>query len=158
MRRVAIIGVVVPLFGCDPAGEDRCGPRSAVVERVIDGDTVVLEGGERVRYLLIDTPEISGAEPECYGIEAMQFNADLVDGKEIELTYDEECRDRFGRLLAYVKVNDRSVNHLLVERGFACVLHIPPNGADTVDDFKALETRAKAEGRGLWGACEEAPC
>jgi micrococcal nuclease len=129
-----------------------------VVERVIDGDTVVVEGGERIRSLLIDAPEITGGSHECYGEEARQLKADLVLGREVELAYDEECRDRFGRLLAYLVVEGRDVSELLVERGFACVLHIPPNGRDRVEHFRALEARARDEQRGMWGACMEVPC
>ena len=88
----------------------------------------------------------------------MTFNTDLVLGKPIELDYDEECTDRFGRTLAYVSVGGQEVNTLLVERGFACVLHIPPNGDDRADEFDALEDAAKAAGRGLWGTCDPIPC
>jgi len=144
------------LGACDPGGDNRCGPTSAVVERVIDGDTVELDSGERVRYLMVDTPEVSGGV-ECYGEEARTFNTQLVEGQEIKLRYDVECEDRFGRLLAYVSVGDRDVNKLLIERGFACVLYIPPNGADVRPEYQALENQAKQEGAGLW-ACEETPC
>ena len=143
------------LAACDPGG--RCGPDTGVVARVIDGDTVELESGERVRYLLVDTPE-STTSVECYGPEAKGFNADLVEGAEVALLYDAECTDRFDRLLAYVSVAGREVNSILVERGFGCVLHIPPNGADRVEEFRSLQEVARAEGRGLWGACPENPC
>ena len=105
---------------------------------------------------MIDTPE-STTEIECYGEEAKAFNASLVEGVEVTLTYDVECQDRFDRTLAYVKVGDREVNSLLVERGFACVLYIPPNGADRANEFESLEAVAESENRGLWGACEEDP-
>lgn len=140
-----------------PTEPNRCGPSEAFVERVIDGDTVELAGGERVRYLLIDTPE-STSSTECFGPEATTFNRLLVEGQEVELEYDDECRDRFGRLLAYVRVGDREVNALMVERGFACVLHIPPNGQARVDSYEDLEAQAQYDDRGLWGACEERPC
>ncbi len=144
---------------CDGFGsEPLCGPTRAFVDRVIDGDTVVLEDGERVRSLLIDAPETTGGEIECFGEEATRFKADLVLGREVELIYDEQCRDRYGRLLAYLVVEGRDVSELFVERGFACVLHIPPNGADRVDHFRELEARARDEGRGMWGACLEVPC
>ena len=63
-----------------------------------------------------------------------------------------------GRLLAYVSVGGVEVNSLLVERGYACVLHIPPNGADRVVEFETLEAEAKAAGRGMWGSCEVVTC
>jgi micrococcal nuclease len=152
---------VLPLLllaaaACGGSGSE-CGPTSAHVARVVDGDTIELASGEKIRYLLVDTPE-STTEIECYGENAKQFNTDLVNDKDIELRYDVECEDRFGRLLAYVTVGGVEVNTLLVERGFGCVLHIPPDGDDRVDEFKALETEAKAALRGLWGACSPIPC
>ncbi|HUS65278.1 MAG TPA: thermonuclease family protein [Kofleriaceae bacterium] len=155
--RARCLLVAVALFGCSGEEDERCGPSSGIVARVVDGDTVELESGEKIRYLMIDTPE-STTEIECYGEEAKEFNASLVEGKEVQLEYDVECKDRFDRTLAYVTVDDREVNSLLVERGFACVLYIPPNGEGRMDDFESLEAVAEAENRGLWGACEENPC
>ena len=66
--------------------------------------------------------------------------------------------DRFDRTLAYVSVSGQDVNALMIERGYACVLHISPNGDDRAAEFKALEATAKAESRGLWGACDPVPC
>jgi micrococcal nuclease len=142
-------------IGCAPS-DDRCGPASATVVDVVDGDTIVLDSGERVRYLMIDTPEVNGNE--CFAAEAAQFNTDLVMGKRIELRYDVECTDRYDRLLAYVLVENREVNRLMIERGYACVLHIPPNGADHKTEYEALESQARLEDRGLWGVCETNPC
>ena len=144
------------LLGCDGGGS-ACGPTSGHVARVVDGDTIELASGEKIRYLMVDTPE-STTELECYGENAKQFNTDLVNDKDIELRYDVECEDRFGRLLAYVTVGGVEINTLLVERGFGCVLHIPPDGDDRVDEFNALEDAAKAAMRGLWGACSPIPC
>ena len=117
-------------FACDGAGGSACGPTEATVAHVVDGDTVELQTGERVRYLLVDTPEITNGKNDCFGAEARDFNRNLVEGKTITLRYDVECEDRYGRLLAYVEVDGRDVNRLLVDRGYACVLHIPPNGEE----------------------------
>jgi len=129
-----------------------------MVDRVIDGDTIVLTTGEKIRYLLVNAPETTNGHDDCYGQNASQFNSDLVLGKMVELTYDTECTDMFGRLLAYVSVDGQEVNTLLVERGYACVLHISPDGDDRVDEFKELQAQAKAANRGLWGACDPIPC
>lgn len=145
------------LAACQINEGERCGPSKGTVARVIDGDTIELASGEKIRYLMVDTPETSGGV-ECYGEEARQFNIDLVEGQSVTLLYDTECVDRYQRLLAYVSVGDREVNSLLVERGFACVLHIPPNGADRKIEFETLESLAKQQGRGLWGACMSNPC
>jgi len=142
----------------DPGSNSTCGPSSAVVERVIDGDTVVLPGDVRIRYLLVNAPETTNGHNDCYGANASQFNTDLVLGKTVQLTYDTECQDMFGRTLAYVTVDGQDVNRLLVERGYACVLHIPPDGDDRADEFKMLQTSAKTARRGLWGTCDPIPC
>ena len=147
--------LLVVIAGCGEA--NRCGPSSGTVERVIDGDTIELSSGERVRYLLIDTPE-NTTEVECFGPEATAYNAELALGREVELAYGDECEDRYGRLLAYVSLGDREINTLLVERGYACVLYIPPNGSDRAAEFAALEDGAQAANRGLWAACEDIPC
>jgi micrococcal nuclease len=143
---------------CDGAAGSACGPTEAVVARVVDGDTVELESGERVRYLLVDTPEITGGKNDCFGAEARDFNRELVEGKSITLSYDVECEDRYGRLLAYVELEGRDVNRLLVDRGYACVLHIPPNGEERSSEFQSAEAAAEAGQVGLWGACEEVTC
>jgi micrococcal nuclease len=137
---------------------ERCGPTHAVVNRVIDGDTVELASGEKVRYLLVDTPEITNGHEDCYGAEARDYNRSLVERRVVELSYDEPCSDRYGRLLAYVSVAGREVNSLLVQNGFACVLHIPPAGDARAAAFNELQREAKSEARGLWAACESKPC
>lgn len=156
MRGLALV-LVASLAACGGGGSE-CGSTEAVVERIIDGDTIELEGGERIRYLMINTPETTGGKNECYGSNAVQFNTDLVLGKTVQIEYDVECKDRFDRTLAYVSVGGVEVNSLMVERGFACVLHIPPNGDDREDEFEALEDAAKAANRGLWGECDPIPC
>ena len=161
LAQLAAFGLL-PLLttGCGGGdGASRCGPSRATVTRVIDGDTVELEDGTKVRYLLIDTPEISGGA-ECYGPEARDFNAALVEGREVSLRYDVECTDHYGRLLAYVYVESTEVNMRMVEYGFACVLVIPPNGADRELEFKTAEAEAKADQRGMWDpdVCQEVAC
>ena len=162
MRR-SILGACLALgIGACNEGSDEsgsaCGPSEAIVDRVVDGDTIVLEDGTRVRYLLIDTPESTNGKMDCYGVEATEFNRQLVEDKTVRLSYDVECEDQFGRLLAYIEVDEREVNALLVERGYACVLQIPPNGEDRVDEFEDLEDLAQATSKGMWGACEEVTC
>jgi micrococcal nuclease len=153
-----MVGSVGAGCGDENQNPGRCGVDRAVVKRIIDGDTIVLEGDERVRYLLVDTPEITNGKNDCYGAESRDYNSLLVLGQEVSLVYDEECRDMYDRLLAYVSIKDREVNSLLVERGYACVLFIPPDGQDRHAEFLALEEQAKAEKRGMWGACDVVTC
>ena len=154
---LAVVSGLAVLAACSDPGSP-CGPREATVERVIDGDTIALPGDVKIRYLLVNAPEITNGHDDCYGRNASQFNSDLVLGKAIHLDYDVRCQDMFGRTLAYVTVDGQDVNRLLIERGYACVLHIPPDGDARADELEALETAARAGKRGLWGACDPIPC
>ncbi len=125
-----------------------------MVVAIVDGDTVHLESGETIRYLLVDTPELG----DCFGAEARRYNRDLVLGRQVTLAHDVDCEDRYGRLLAYVSVAGREVNRLLVERGYACAQYIPPAGRERAAEFQALEDTARAERRGMWGSCQLVAC
>lgn len=142
----------------DAGGRDDCGPSQARVARVIDGDTVELDSGERVRYLMLDTPESTQGSIDCFGERSADLNRTLVDGQTIQLRYDRQCEDIYGRLLAYVSTDEGEINRILVRRGYACVYHIPPNGDDRQAEFEALEAEAKTLGRGLWGECSIPTC
>lgn len=121
------------------------------VSKVIDGDTIELDNGERVRYIGIDTPEFrANQEPDPYAQEAYEANYNLVDGKEVYLEFDVQERDRYGRILAYTYVDDLFVNAWLIENGYAQIMTIPPNVAYQ-DLFLKLERQAREENRGLWG-------
>jgi micrococcal nuclease len=161
LRLFGAATVAAWMCGCSggQAPESKCGPSSGVVATVVDGDTVELESGERLRFLLVDTQEVTSGKNECYGAEARDYTRQLVEGKPVQLAYDEAgCTDRYGRTLAYVSVDGREVNGLLVERGFACVLHISPAGDDRADEFKGLQSEARAAKRGLWGSCTSGGC
>lgn len=148
------LGLGALLTACaasDPGS--ACGPSQAIAERVIDGDTIVLDSGEKVRYLLINAPETTNGHNDCFGQNASTFNSDLVLGKAVDLVYDSQCTDVYGRLLAYVTVGGQDVNALEVQRGYACVLYIPPDGKARHVEFQQYEADAKAAGKGLWSAC-----
>jgi micrococcal nuclease len=151
----AAASLALAAAGC--GGDPGCGPREAVVDRVIDGDTIVA-GGVKIRYLLVNAPETTGGHADCYGGNAAQFNTDLVLGKTVQLDYDVACQDMFGRTLAYATVAGQDVNRLLIERGYACVLHIPPDGDARADELLAVQAAARSARRGLWGACDPIPC
>jgi micrococcal nuclease len=124
------------------------------VVRVIDGDTVVLNNGEHVRYLGIDTPEIgrNGKPSECFAEEAAEKNSALVLGRDVRLIADKEDRDRYGRLLRFVEVDGINVNIALVEGGYATRVYVPPNNA-LQETLRDAEASAKVFARGLWSAC-----
>jgi micrococcal nuclease len=163
LRRLILLAAAVVVVLLTGGGALRLGDeaapetRTAQVIRVVDGDTilVLLDGvRERVRYIGIDTPESVAEQPlECYGHRASDENERLVGGRTVTLTTDEEPRDRFGRLLAYVRrePDDLFVNEALVRGGFATTLEIRPN-VRYAGTFRE-ERKARAAGRGLWGAC-----
>jgi micrococcal nuclease len=129
------------------------------VTRVVDGDTIdVRLGGqiETVRYIGVNTPELhhprKGEEPG--GREAAAVNRDLIAGRRVRLELDTQSRDRHGRLLAYVWVDDTMVNAELVRRGFAQVMTVPPNVRHQAL-FLKVQGEARDAGRGLWA--EPAP-
>jgi micrococcal nuclease len=160
---VAVVVLIVQRGG--DAGPDRPaegspapgGSERARVLRVVDGDTieVSIDGRvEDVRYIGIDTPEsVKPDEPvQCFGPEAAEENERLVAGRTVELRFDAELRDTYGRLLAYVYAGPRLVNAELVRRGYARTLTIPPNDS-RADAFARLERRAGRLGKGLWASC-----
>lgn len=120
----------------------------ATVTDIIDGDTVVIDSGEHVRYIGIDTPEKGMPFYE----EAKRRNRELVLGKRVRL---EICaiqpRDKYSRLLAYVYIGDICVNAKLIEEGYAQIYTNPPCGLEKVKEFLRLQRKARNEGRGLWG-------
>jgi len=133
-------------------------PRDAVrakVQRVSDGDTFVatVQGRrERVRVIGVDTPEsVDPNRPdEPYGQEASDFAKHYLDGETVRLAGDAEPRDRYGRMLAYVWLEDGTFwNALLVAEGYAQQLTIPPN-VTYADLFRRLAREARQHDRGLW--------
>ena len=127
--------------------------RWAVVERVVDGDTVVLSTKERVRYIGVDTPELHHPRKpvERYAREAKEFNRRLVEGKKVRLEFDVQRYDKYNRLLAYVYLEDGAfVNAEIMRQGYAQLLTIPPN-VKYADLFVKLQRQAREAKRGLWG-------
>ncbi len=127
---------------------------SALVCRVIDGDTVELCDGPRVRYIGIDTPEtVDPRRPvQCYGKEAAQRNRELVEGKRVIFEKDTSARDKMGRHLRYAFVDGKMVNETLVREGFARAKRYPPD-VKYADRFAAAEQEARKAGMGLWSRC-----
>ncbi len=107
-----------------------------------------------MRLIGIDTPESvkPGAPVECFGPRAARFTAELLEGRRVRLVFGAERRDHYGRLLAYAYLGPRFANAILVRRGLARSLTIPPNDR-YAPLFERLELAAGRAGRGLWGAC-----
>ncbi len=122
------------------------------VKWVDDGDTIVLENKEKIRYLGMNTPEIAHPDKsaEHYGPEAAQFNKKLVLSKKVRLEFDTEKQDQYGRTLAYVFLEDGTmVNSKLVEEGYAHVLTGKSKGRYDLILLKKQQAAMDA-GKGMW--------
>jgi micrococcal nuclease len=150
------------------------GPVAAdgVVTRVVDGDTIEVRIGDRVedvRLIGVDTPETVKPDTpvQCFGERASHFTKRRLTGRRVRLVFGAERRDVYGRLLAYVYLAQRTLyvskdvksrpryrffNPILVRRGLARSLTIPPNDR-FAPRFRRLEQAAARAARGLWGAC-----
>ncbi|HWP91469.1 MAG TPA: thermonuclease family protein [Thermodesulfobacteriota bacterium] len=120
---------------------------------MIDGDTIVLEGvNTQVRYLAIDAPEIPTEESpgDPLSLEAKRFNESLVGGKTVRLEFDEEKYDYYGRMLAYVYVDELFVNQEMVRSGLARAFIIKPNDKHERIIYEA-EEQARRGRKGIWG-------
>lgn len=131
------------------------------VKHVIDGDTIELSNGDKVRYIGVDTPEIrerKGSEwvykPLPYAEDARDFNKMLVEHKSVRLEYDVQKKDRYSRILAYVYVDDKMINLEMVKQGFAMIYTYPPNVRYT-QRFVEAQKEAMDNKKGLWAGLEE---
>jgi micrococcal nuclease len=124
-----------------------CKPPSdtVTVVSVIDGDTIVIEGGYHVRYIGIDSPEAD----ESYYSEAKQMNIDLLAGRKVRLESDTTDKDKYGRLLRYIFVDDIFVNAEMVRQGCAWAYAYQPDVKYQVY-LEAMEKEARQLKRGFW--------
>lgn len=127
-----------------------------MVARVIDGDTIELDGGERVRLIGINAPEYELWKPRIdpYGKESLGCAKRWMDHKKVLLENDVERLDKYGRTLAYVFSEDGDfINRALVAEGCAKVRYYAPNGR-YYKILKEAEKNAKAEHKGLWATVD----
>jgi micrococcal nuclease len=136
-----------------------------LVKRAIDGDTLQLESGERLRLIGIDTPEVHDSEKlykdsrrsgedvakiKELGRRAWDFTRSLTEGKRLSLEFDVERHDKYGRLLAYAYLKDGTfVNARIVEEGYASLMTFPPN-VKYAGLLSKLYRQAREQRRGLW--------
>lgn len=150
--------LLIPLLvsGCEFSQSDL---DTARVVRVVDGDTIEVSfngATEKVRLIGVDTPETVhptvGVEP--YGKEASNFTKDQLTDQMVELEFDVEERDQYGRMLAYVWLGEDMFNEVLLYEGYAQIATYPPN-VKYVERFKSAQQDAREAERGLWGITEE---
>ena len=119
------------------------------VTRVVDGDTIEVDGGRLVRYLGINAPAFTPYQEEAFGREAYDHNKQLVEGKTVELEKDVSDTDDQGRLLRYVFVDGMFVNAEMVSQGFAKAQNSQVD-LKYQEMFKTLQNDAKQAKLGLW--------
>ena len=134
--------ILLSLCSCGPP------PDTARVIQIVDGDTIIIEGGYEVRYIGIDTRE-THPEAEITSVRALKLNRDLVEGKVVRLEKDVSEKDKYGRLLRYVYVDDVFVNAELVRKGLAWAKAYPPD-TKYQDYLEQMENEAREAGRGMW--------
>ena len=110
---VVLIVVLVAFRLVEEIGREREPGERFMVARVVDGDTVELKGGDRLRLLSIDTPE----RDEPFYEDARRLLEDLILGQRVRIEYGKRRRDKYGRLLGYVYVDTVLVNRVLVDSG-----------------------------------------
>ncbi|ARF16554.1 thermonuclease family protein [Sporosarcina ureae] len=154
---VAIIAIYFPeLFDDEEKEPSRQGLIPVELVKTIDGDTIKImyEGKEEnVRYLLIDTPETNhprlGKQP--YGQQAKVRNQELLQKGQLEIEFDVgEKYDKYGRLLAYIYIDGKSVQEQLLKEGLARVAYVYPPNTRHLDAFEKAEQQAKKSGIGIW--------
>ena len=123
----------------------------AVVTRVVDGDTIELSDGRKVRYIGVDTPELKGQK--CFAEEATEKNRELVEGKTIQMKKDVSETDRYKRLLRYIYVDSLFVNEYLAREGYALQATFPPD-VKYVELFGKAVEEARVKNKGLWKSCQ----
>ena len=145
-----------------PAPEPAAAPAeptydaTVTVTRVVDGDTIevspAIDGIEDVRLIGVDTPETNepGCAPQPYGSESTAYTESVLPGQEVELEFDEERTDQYGRLLAYAYLpSGEMFNEDLLEGGYAQVATFPPN-TRYLDRFEAAQEEARSVPLGIW--------
>lgn len=129
-----------------------------LVVEVTDGDTIVLDDGQTVRYLNLNSSELGlGEKPDqCFAQEAKKINEELVLGKKVRLELDINEMDRFGRTLAYVFVDDLFVNEALLSQG-AAEFQLDTVNLTHQSVLVAAAQKGYQEKKGRWQACAPDP-
>ena len=129
------------------------------VARAVDGDTLELVSGERIRLLGVNTPEtVAPNKPvEPWGPEAADFSQAFIAAGPVRLTFDQERHDRFGRHLAYAWRGETLLNEELIRAGLSEAVTVFPYSRAMKDRFLAAQRRAKREHRGIWSESRQSP-
>ena len=128
------------------------------VTRVVDGDTIVISTGEKVRFILVNTPESvhpDDSKNTEFGTISSDFTKERLLDQTIYLEKDVSDTDRYGRLLRYIYLEDGTFfNELLVKEGYAQLSTFPPD-LKYLDIIQTAETYARENDLGLWAYEED---
>lgn len=161
-RLIPLVAALAALgTGCQGSGSGTAEPsvpvgEQAVVDWVVDGDTLDLRNGGKVRLVQIDAPEL---HTDCYGRAALESLIDLAPkGTRVTIARDPglDAVDEYGRLLRYVFVGDTNVNIELVRRGAASPYFFRNDRGRYADQLLDAVDEARDARRGYWGACPDA--
>ena len=156
-KRIAyILSLIALVLATVFAAADEPHPNEFYVEKVVDGDTITLESGEKVRFIGINTPETNSPQKknECFGQEAKAYTKKLLEGKWVSLQKDISETDKFGRLLRYVYLKNEFVNNKIVKEGYAYASSYPPD-IHFQEMFSASQVYAQENNLGLWNKCKK---
>lgn len=128
------------------------------VQRAVDGDTLLLDDRTRVRLLGVDTPETKKPDwpVEPFGPEAHDFTSTHVEGRRVRLEFDKERHDKYGRVLAYVYLDDWFLNEELIRAGLGRAITNHPYSESMKRRFRAAQREAQHERRGIWSVERDA--
>ncbi|MCK4632040.1 MAG: thermonuclease family protein [candidate division Zixibacteria bacterium] len=149
-RIVFVLVVVALIVGyrlVEEIGPDRHPDERFVVVRVVDGDTVELRGGDRLRLLAVDTPE----KGQPFYEEACRFLSDQVLAKQVEIIFGGKRRDGYGRLLGFLYIDNVCINEAILRSGMGCLYLFEDNiGLPQIEPLLAAQVEAINGDRGIW--------
>ncbi len=157
--------VLAPPPACQAGGGVALAADIRTVRQVSDGDTLVLDNGEKVRLIGVDTPELhddsrnrqnarrnqlNAKMVNGFAVQAKRFTGDRVLGRTVRLEYDWQRQDKYGRTLAYVyrQPDDYFLNAAILQEGYGFAYTFFPFKYSA--DFRGYEKRAREKKLGLW--------
>ncbi|MBD7963278.1 thermonuclease family protein [Fictibacillus norfolkensis] len=152
---ISIISIVFLMSGCSYLTSNDEQRIPVKVEKVVDGDTIKVRVDgklETVRFLLVDTPEsVHPSKPiQPFSKEASKHAGDMLKDADVQLELGIGERDKYGRLLAYVYADGKSVQESLLKKGLARVAYVFEPNTKYVDQYESIQKQAQKEGVGIW--------
>ena len=151
------VGAALDNSGLKVSNDNLKSLKTTVIKKIIDGDTIKASNGETIRLIGVDTPEIfwDKGTAEFYGYKAMKFTRKNLLNKKVYLRYGQKKRDDYGRVLAYIYLeNGELFNIKLLNSGYAHLMTVAPN-TKYLDNFTNEVVKSRAEGSGIWSQIKQ---